>query len=57
MNRRALHLARHLEESDSETTLGEVLGRGRYSAGFVEDFLVPMGSDTMDARRRFSEWE
>lgn len=40
-NRQAL---RSINESDSETTLGDFLRSGHYSKSFIEHYLVPMGS-------------
>jgi predicted NAD/FAD-binding protein len=41
--------ARHLAEAGDET-LGELLEREAYSAGFVEDYLVPMAAAIWSAR-------
>lgn len=39
-----------LEGPDDGTTLGEFLARGRYSAAFVDEHLVPMASAVWSAR-------
>ena len=40
-NRESLEL---LESPDPTLTLGQLLAEGRYSRGFVDDYLVPMGA-------------
>jgi predicted NAD/FAD-binding protein len=42
--REARALLRHADATTADLTLGEFLARGRYSAGFLDDHLLPMGA-------------